>query len=174
MGWWLCCILFLSGSSLLAQDETPAATERVSPTMTLTPALTSTPAAPIFDVPPGRYEGLIDAVNPAARYRVALQAGQIITVTMETTSGDLDPSLLLFDESETLLASNDDIAVGDRRAQIVLTVPIEGAYIIEATRFNQTTNAGRGTYLLRIDAAGDGSAVETDDPLSVPPPFTVD
>jgi len=137
-----------------------------------TPLATST--IPVFDVPSGSYEGQINADTPSVRYRLTLQAGQIITLTMKTTSGDLDPFLLLFDDSETLLDSNDDVTPGDRTAQIVLTVPIAGRYLVEASRFNQADNAGRGTYLLTIGVAGEGSVVEPNDPLSSPPPFTVD
>jgi len=200
-GWLLWILLLIVIPSLSAQTETPAGpttstprapTTFVVPTTSTTsdptaqatsestlqvttqPGAQATSTVTVFDVPSGRYEGQIDAATPAVRYRIALQAGQIITLTMETTSGDLDPFLLLFDESETLLTSNDDIAVGDRRAQIAFTIPAEGSYLVEASRFNQEANAGRGTYLLTIAVAGEGNVVEPNDPLSVAPPFTVD
>lgn len=155
-----------SGAGNAASDATAEAD--IEPTAQPTSSVT------VFDVPPGRYEGQIDAATPAVRYRLSLQAGQIIMLTMDTTSGDLDPFLLLFDESETLLASNDDVETGNRSAQIAFTIPIEGTYLVEASRFNQDANAGRGTYLLTIDVAGEGNVVEPNDPLSVPPPFNVD
>ena len=75
------------------------------------PTAQATSSVAVFDVPPGRYEGQIDSATPAVRYRLTLQRANRHAHD-GYHSGDLDPFLLLFDESETLLASNDDVETG--------------------------------------------------------------
>jgi hypothetical protein len=127
-----------------------------------------------FPITAGTYEGSINDTTFSVRYSVTLVAGQTVTVGMETTSGDLDPFLLLFDPSETLLASNDDADQSNRNARIEFTAIADGDYLIEATRFDQAEGTGRGTYLLRVALSGAVIETPTTDPLTIPPQFGVD
>ena len=82
-------------------------------------------------------------------YRVALTAGQTLTVTLDS-GDDLDTYLLLADPVlGVLVAGNDDdddgaLGVGSR---IVYTAPVSGVYVIEASTFN---NLDTGNYTLDV------------------------
>jgi hypothetical protein len=82
-------------------------------------------------------------------YRVALTAGQTITVTMDS-GDDLDTYLLLADPTlGFLVAGNDDddegtLGVGSR---IVYTATTTGVYVIEASTFN---GLDTGNYTLGV------------------------
>ncbi len=126
----------------------------------------------VFPITPGSYEGNINATAFSTRYEFTLPAGRTATIDMQSTSGDLDPFLLLFDSNETLLLNNDDYEEGNRNARIVYTAENTGTYIIEATRFDQENGTTRGTYRLSVAIAG--SETETPiDPLSIAPSFGV-
>lgn len=116
-------------------------------------------------------EGNINDGTSGAQFTVQGNAGDVVTLTMEATSGDLDPLLFLFDPNGLPIAQNDDRAEGDRNAQIDLTLPEGGAYIVEATRFDQAVGATGGTYRLLLEIEGVTREV---DPLSTAPDFGVD
>lgn len=126
----------------------------------------------VFPITPGSYEGNINDTTFRTRYSFTLPAGRTATIDMETTSGDLDPLLLLFDDTEALLVNNDDFEEGNRNARIVYTAETAGTYIIETTRFDQESGTTRGTYRLSLAISG----TETNgvvDPLSIAPEFGV-
>ena len=125
-----------------------------------------------FPIQPGAVEGNINDAFPGIRYRVSLDAGQVATFSMQTTSGDLDPFLLLFDNENRLLADNDDAEAGQRNARIEFTAPEAGDYIVEATRFDQEQGSSTGTYRFIFSIAGLGGSVDVD-PLSIRPDFGV-
>src|SRR6187399_1651496 len=83
----------LPNASLLAQDVTPAPT---------------TTPAPVFPLQPGTVEGNINDAAPSVRYRFDASADDSVTISMDTTSGDLDPFLLLYAPDGTLIERNDD------------------------------------------------------------------
>ena len=71
----------------------------------LTQAQTSTPVpsapgqpatpAPVFPLQPGTVEGNINDAAPSVRYSFDANADDSVSISMETTSGDLDPFLFL-------------------------------------------------------------------------------
>lgn len=126
-----------------------------------------------FPIEPGIYEGNINDASSSVRYQFTVPAGQTATLTMQRTSGDLDPFLLLFDASGVLLADDDDSGGSSRDARIEVTPSADTTYIIEATRFEQSEGATSGTYLLRFELSGTPDNTEID-PLSLPPNFGVD
>jgi hypothetical protein len=126
----------------------------------------------VFPITPGSYEGNINATTFSTRYQVTLPAGQTMTVDMHSTSGDLDPLLLLFDSQDVLLLTNDDYEENNRNARLVYTSETTATYMIEATRFEQESGTTRGTYRLTLAIAG-SETVTTVDPLSIAPAFGV-
>ncbi|MBN2470404.1 MAG: PPC domain-containing protein [Anaerolineae bacterium] len=88
-------------------------------------------------------------------------AGDVVTITMVATSGNLDTLLYLMDSAGNVLASNDDAtneAIGPYNSQIAnFTLPAAGTYTIEATRFGEENGGTTGSYELTIDTLS-GSA----------------
>jgi hypothetical protein len=136
----------------------------------------------IIDIEPGATaQGRITDSFFNQRYRFQAAAGQTYTIRMERVEnvGDnLDPLLFLFDNNEQFITENDDLAEGNRNAQIVFTPELEGAYIIEATRFQQEAGTSQGDFRLLL-IEGDATTnipdpdSNTPDPLSVPPQFGI-
>ncbi|MEO0597162.1 MAG: PPC domain-containing protein, partial [Chloroflexota bacterium] len=94
-------------------------------------------------------EGTIDTVLPVQYWIVRGNAGQNFTVTMRNTSGNLDPFLRLRRSNGEILAENDDgfdISLGLDARIDPFRLPVNGDYIIDATRFS-----GSGTYTLTIE-----------------------
>jgi hypothetical protein len=150
--------LILIYSVLLSLPEIPAIAQQTA----------------IFAIDPGTVEGNINDNFYSQRYSIELDAGQTTTITMQTTSGDLDPYLYLSDSSEQLLAQNDDDDSGSRDAQIVFTPQITGRYIIEATRFRQELGDTTGTYRLEVALSDTEERLTTPDPLTESPGFGVE
>lgn len=136
-------------------------------------AQTGTPS-PTFPLSPGSsVEGNLNDSLFSVRYSFEAQAGDVITLQMQPTSGNLDPYLLLFSPVGDLLEQNDDDATGSRAARIDYTAEQAGTYVVEATRFQQQTGPSSGTYRLILEIAGAGPDQTTADPLSIPPSFGV-
>lgn len=97
--------------------------------------------------------GEITAADAIQRYRFTAEATQTYIITMEATGGDLDPQLFLLDADGQPIDENDDIdtASGNRDARIVFTPDVSGTYIIDATRFLQSTGTYRLTLALDAD-----------------------
>jgi hypothetical protein len=151
----LLCVLPVSNDSLLAQEATP------------------TPA-PVFPLQPGTVEGNINDIAPSVRYRFDAAADDSVTISMDTTSGDLDPFLLLYAPDGTLIERNDDRESGNRNALIALTLTQRGTYVVQATRFEQADTQTSGTFRLTLSIAGTEQTGTPGDPLSTPPSFPVD
>lgn len=137
---------------------------------------TTPTALPIFPITPGSYEGNLNNQVVSVRYSFEAVEGDAFTIDMETTSGDLDPFLLLFAPNGRLLDSNDDVENGNRNAQITITIEVPGTYIIEATRFEVEEGETQGTYRLSLSVAGEGTPTSNGelDPLSIAPTFGVE
>lgn len=130
---------------------------------------------PVFPITSGNYEGNINDQFVSVRYSFDAVEGDVVTIMMENTSGDLDPFLLLFESDGQLIDSNDDLENGNRNAQLIFTVEVAGTYIIEATRFEVEEGQTQGTYRLILSFEGD--AIDTEDgldPLSMAPTFGVE
>ena len=144
------------------------------PTLPPVNAATPTPL-PAFPIEVNQLvEFNINSFSFALRYSWEASAGTSYTITMENTSGDLDPLLTIFDSSNQEIASNDDIENGNRNARIDFTPSESGTYIIEATRFEQNTGTTTGSAALIIEIENANAMDMTMDPLSLPPPYGVD
>lgn len=95
-----------------------------------------------------RTEGMLSDAIPAHYWALEGQAGDVLTITMQTADTGLDPMLRLYSPDGELVTWNDDAADRDlgTAAQIVLvTLPVDGTYRLDATRFD-----GTGTYSLVV------------------------
>jgi hypothetical protein len=78
--------------------------------------------------------------------------GDVITVRMAASTGDLDPYLVLTDANGVELARNDDAVDGSPGAAITAFVlPTTDAYLIRATRYGFENGPSRGDYALVIE-----------------------
>lgn len=128
-------------------------------------------ALPVFPIQPGSsVEGNISDSSPAVRYSIDARAGDVLTLRMDATSGNLDPFLTLFGPDEELIDQDDDSGDG-RNAAITTTLPRPGRYIIEASRYGQGSAAtSTGTFRLTVEIAGLGQT-DPADPLATIPNF---
>ena len=94
--------------------------------------------------------GRVNDGNPDDEYVFEAAAGDIITIAMNKTSGDLDPLLRLLDADGDGLTSNDD-GGADRNALISdFSAPYTGEYTIRATRYNGADGSSAGAYELTL------------------------
>lgn len=128
---------------------------------------------PTFPITPGSYEGNISDSFYSVRYSFEAAEGDVVTISMNNTSGNLDPFLFLFGPGDVLVDSNDDVGPGDRNSRIEYTVERAGSYVIEATRFDGERGTTSGTYRLVLALQGAQGGEESVDPLSLPPAFGV-
>lgn len=112
------------------------------------------------DMPPGvEFGGSLTvgstangAITPTSfvhLYEVQGSAGEMITVTMTGTSGDLDAYLGLIDPNDEVIAEDDDSA-GGLNAQISIRLPESGSYLIVATRNGLDEGSTTGNYTLEL------------------------
>jgi len=78
------------------------------------------------------------------------EAGDIVTISMETTAGRLDTALFLMDPNTLQIAENDDAVVGESTNSLIneFTLPETGRYIIIATHFGMLYGGTTGAYNL--------------------------
>jgi len=128
-----------------------------------------------FPIPTGSFEGNVNNTFFTTFYSFDVVAGDEVTITMETTTGDLDPFLNLYNLNGEILQFNDDAEEGTtRNAEITFTAETDATFIVEATRFERDEGTTSGTYRLTLDIDG---ALETPtevDPQTLPPPFAVE
>ena len=94
--------------------------------------------------------GAIDDDTSEARWQFEASAGDRVSVTVWTVSGDLDPYVQIIDESGRVLAENDDIAYPDRldAALEAVEIPREGMYTVRVTRFGFEEGHTQGEFSL--------------------------
>lgn len=80
------------------------------------------------------------------------QAGNVVNIAMNNTSGSLDPSLYLIGPDGTQVAANDDAVPGENTNSLIsnFTLPVSGQYIIIATHFGAQYGGTTGTYSLTL------------------------
>lgn len=128
----------------------------------------------VFPITPGSsVEGNLNNTLFSARFSFEGRARDRVTISMQATSGDLDPFLVLFDPAGDLLEQNDDTGTGSRDAEISIELRESGTYVVEATRFQQEAGTSAGTYRLLVVASGASGGDVGEDPLSRPPVFGV-
>jgi uncharacterized protein YfaP (DUF2135 family) len=98
--------------------------------------------------------GMITAADPFATYSFTGAAGDIITVRMDASDGNLDPKLFLLDANGNTVAVNDDVETGNTNAEIRnQTLVSDGLYTIVATHYGQEVGGTEGNYTLTLSGA---------------------
>ncbi len=96
--------------------------------------------------------GSITQDNKFDVYTFSAQAGDVVNIAMNNTSGTLDPTLYLLTASGVLVDQNDDAVAGENTNSLIsnLTLPADGQYIIIATHFGARYGGTTGTYSLTL------------------------
>ena len=108
----------------------------------------------------------ISNMSPQIYYSFQAKQGDIIDVTMQRNSGNLDPYLQVVNSSSKVIAESDDMSgSGSLDAGVKsLVINETGTYIIVATRYGETAGTSTGRYILTVaeaDNSGLGNAYET-------------
>jgi len=99
--------------------------------------------------------GVIDADNVYGTYSFTGKTGDIVTVRMDATSGNLDPFLFLLDPNGNTIAYNDDaLSAVTKGAEIANhTLVSDGVYTIVATRYGREYGGTEGAYTLTLSGS---------------------
>lgn len=96
--------------------------------------------------------GTIDDETPRVAYSFSGSAGDIISISLNRESGDLDPYLRLLDVNDTVLIENDDASGSTGRDSLIagFELPADGTYTIIATRFQEELGTLVGDFSLTL------------------------
>lgn len=97
----------------------------------------------------------ITNLEPQFYYSFRAERGDILSITMQRTSGNLDAYLQVVNSQAYVIADNDDAAGGNSfDAQISsLVIPESGTYAIVASRYGQATGTSTGSFVLTLEEA---------------------
>lgn len=144
-----------TSTSTMTPSATPTATFTLSPTPELPQGAEYDPASNILLLPVAfgqLISGVINNENFFASYLLEANSSDSVTIEMRTTSGDLDPYLVLVHRAtRQVVAENDDgtpSSLDARLDRIVLTEG--GTYIILATRFAGQSGSTSGEFSLQV------------------------
>jgi len=84
-----------------------------------------------------------------ALYNFAAQQGDTITITMDAVEGNLDPLVILVDQSLTNVLAVDNDSGGNRNARLRYIIPTSTSYVIRATTV-QGAGEIKGKYRLTL------------------------
>ncbi len=120
------------------------------------PAEDATPAPPTPIAVGDTVQGSISGRSGAVRYTFLAQAGDVITLRMQQTSGDLDPLLILLNEAGIELARNDDLPQPETYDAAIeaFVIPADGVYVVVATRYQEDQGLSEGNFTLTLERAG--------------------
>lgn len=115
-------------------------------------------------IPGPTVTGALSRETPAIAYTFEGTAGDNVTISMDRTSGNLDPFLILLTPSGTELARNDDRDDGSTNSTVSQQLSEAGTYTIVATRFGQTIGGTEGNFSLTLSLAAPTAALGTGTP----------
>lgn len=99
------------------------------------------------------YPATIGYASTLQYYRFSGKTGDLVTITMQRQSGNLDPYLILMDSDFNELTINNDASINTRDARIPqFRLPKDGDYYIVATNDDLTRGTTTGDYNLAITA----------------------
>jgi hypothetical protein len=102
-------------------------------------------------------DGALAATAPSAFYTFDGALGDVVTVSMEATGGEIDPFLVLYDSNQNLLAT-DDNSGGGETARLIFVIPSAGNYLIQATHSGGVVSEAGGTFTLSLSASTNGQS----------------
>lgn len=102
-------------------------------------------------IEPGQtVNGSITPDNKFDLYTFEAEAGDVVTISITRSAGNLDTTLFLLDSNGSQLTFNDDVVAGENTNSLIneFPVPQDGEYIIIATHFGLEYGGTTGTYNL--------------------------
>ncbi|MBN2306284.1 MAG: PPC domain-containing protein, partial [Anaerolineae bacterium] len=100
--------------------------------------------------------GIIDNTTSSEEYVFFGQQGDVIRISMERASGDLDALVTLYDSERKQIMFDDD-GGNDQDALIQqFILPRDDMYILVASRFDRDTGTTSGAYILTLDMIRSG------------------
>lgn len=102
--------------------------------------------------------GQISTRQPRLTFAFDGLRGEVISIHLQTTSGDLDPVLTLTDAAGGLLVSQDDSRGGRDITLEAITIPETNRYSIAVGRFGYRLGSTSGAFELSIERIGVSSA----------------
>jgi pre-peptidase len=106
----------------------------------------------------GQISGQITNSKPRSIYYFDGLRGEVVSITLTTTKGDLDPVLTVMDANGTIIAAHDD-SRGSRDVTInALSVPQSSRYYIVVGRFGYGLGSTTGEFSLDVERIGVSSA----------------
>lgn len=101
-------------------------------------------------LPGSTVTGIIGDEASAVTYAFLARDGDVVTIEMTATDGDLDPLLLLFSAESVQLAQDDDSGPGKNARIAAFSIPADGTYYVIATRYEFQNGQTRGSYQLSL------------------------
>jgi hypothetical protein len=102
--------------------------------------------------------GRVDNQTPREVHFFEGLRGEVVSIDLQVTGGDLDPVLAVYDAAGTLVASLDD-SVGDNAPDLPsLRLPNSDRYFVAVSRFGYALGTTGGSYALRVERVGVSSA----------------
>jgi hypothetical protein len=99
-------------------------------------------------------EGIITAEQPFQAFTLQADAGDVLSVSMDATSGNLDGFLFLINSSGNIVAQNDDANAATRNAALNgVLINETDTYTLVATRYGQRIGGTEGNYTLLVIGA---------------------
>lgn len=107
--------------------------------------------------------GYIDNENFEFNWEFSGNAGDIVDISMEGISGDLDTHLRLFNEDFRLLEMDDDSGLNAVSDALIsnFELPYTGTYFIIASRYDQGSGTSSGDYRLTLTLLSSGETNNT-------------
>jgi len=106
----------------------------------------------------GRISGEINNRTPRAVYYFDGLRGEVVSISLTATDGDLDPVLTVMDTSGNIIASQDD-SEGSRDITLdALSIPQSSRYYVIISRFGYGLGSTSGGYDLNVERIGVSSA----------------
>jgi hypothetical protein len=113
-------------------------------------SLLSNQIAAAIPLPDTIVTGNISRQTPAEAYTFQASAGDVINITMDANSGNLDPLLILLGPNGSQVASNDDREDGNINSTINYQPTQEGAFTVVASRYGQSIGGTEGSFTLSV------------------------
>jgi hypothetical protein len=100
--------------------------------------------------------GQINDQNVSEQYVFFGQQGDVVQITMERASGDLDPLVTLYDSDRKQIAFDDDS--GGETAAIIkgFVLPRDDTYGLVASRYERESGVTSGAYILTLELTRSG------------------
>ncbi len=115
---------------------------------------TPTPIPPDTGVEPGTLiTGTIDDATPRQVFYFEGSRGEVIRFQLQTTDGNLDPVMTVFDDTGMILFNRDD-RDGNRDVAVMMTIPASTRFYVVVGRFGYSQGSTRGEFELVLERVG--------------------